>query len=61
MNALTICCYEHKGLLDMPNRPYGSIRRYGSSDVVRVDDDVLLLPNGCWLKWQPFGGGRKIC
>jgi MerR family mercuric resistance operon transcriptional regulator len=32
----TIRFYQRKGLLPEPNRPYGSIRRYGQSDVDRV-------------------------
>ena len=32
----TIRFYQRKGLLLEPNRPYGSIRRYGEADVARV-------------------------
>lgn len=32
----TIRFYQRKGLLTEPDRPYGSIRRYGSADVARV-------------------------
>lgn len=28
--------YQRKGLLPEPDKPYGSIRRYGDSDVARV-------------------------
>ena len=32
----TIRFYQRKGLLSEPDRPYGSIRRYGQTDVERV-------------------------
>ncbi|TAL76506.1 MAG: Hg(II)-responsive transcriptional regulator [Burkholderiaceae bacterium] len=32
----TIRFYQHRGLLPTPNRPYGGIRRYSSTDVARV-------------------------
>jgi MerR family transcriptional regulator, mercuric resistance operon regulatory protein len=32
----TIRFYQRKGLLREPDKPYGSIRRYGTSDVARV-------------------------
>lgn len=32
----TIRFYQRKGLLPEPAKPYGSIRRYGTSDVARV-------------------------
>ncbi|WP_343685022.1 Hg(II)-responsive transcriptional regulator [Asticcacaulis sp.] len=32
----TIRFYQRKGLLPQPEKPYGSIRRYGMSDVTRV-------------------------
>lgn len=32
----TIRFYQRKGLLPMPDRPYGRIRRYGEMDVSRV-------------------------
>jgi len=32
----TIRFYQGKGLLPQPNKPYGSIRRYGKADVARV-------------------------
>ena len=32
----TIRFYQRKGLLPEPEKPYGSIRRYGMSDVTRV-------------------------
>lgn len=32
----TIRFYQRKGLLPQPRRSYGSIRRYGTSDVARV-------------------------
>ena len=32
----TIRFYQRKGLLPEPNKPYGSIRRYGEADVARV-------------------------
>lgn len=32
----TIRYYQRKGLLPEPNKPYGSIRRYGQADVARV-------------------------
>ena len=35
-NVETIRFYQRKGLLPQPRRSYGSIRRYGESDVARV-------------------------
>ncbi len=36
VNIETIRFYQRKGLLVEPERPYGSIRRYGESEVGRV-------------------------
>jgi len=36
VNVETIRFYQRKGLLPEPDKPYGSIRRYGEADVVRV-------------------------
>lgn len=36
VNVETIRFYQRKGLLSEPDKPYGSIRRYGASDVTRV-------------------------
>jgi MerR family mercuric resistance operon transcriptional regulator len=36
VNVETIRFYQRKGLLPQPDRPHGSIRRYGRSDVERV-------------------------
>lgn len=36
VNIETIRFYQRKGLLLEPDRPYGSIRRYGAADVARV-------------------------
>lgn len=36
VNLETIRFYQRKGLLPEPEKPYGSIRRYGESDVTRV-------------------------
>ena len=36
VNVETIRFYQLKGLLPQPERPYGSIRRYGQTDVARV-------------------------
>uniref|UniRef100_UPI003F4931E9 Hg(II)-responsive transcriptional regulator n=1 Tax=Cupriavidus taiwanensis TaxID=164546 RepID=UPI003F4931E9 len=36
VNVETIRFYQRKGLLLEPERPYGSIRRYGAADVTRV-------------------------
>lgn len=36
VNVETIRFYQFKGLLPQPERPYGSIRRYGQADVARV-------------------------
>lgn len=36
VNVETIRFYQRKGLLLEPERPYGSIRRYGEADVTRV-------------------------
>ena len=36
VNVETIRFYQRRGLLPEPEKPYGSIRRYGKADVVRV-------------------------
>lgn len=36
VNVETIRFYQRRGLLPEPDKPYGSIRRYGESDVARV-------------------------
>jgi MerR family mercuric resistance operon transcriptional regulator len=36
VNVETIRYYQRKGLLPEPDKPLGSIRRYGSDDVARV-------------------------
>ena len=36
VNVETLRFYQRKGLLAEPDRPYGSIRRYGEADVSRV-------------------------
>ena len=36
VNVETIRFYQRKGLLPEPNKPQGSIRRYGETDVTRV-------------------------
>lgn len=36
VNVETIRYYQRRGLLPEPERPYGSIRRYGKSDVQRL-------------------------
>ena len=36
VNVETIRFYQRKGLLPEPDKPYGSIRRYGPTDVTRV-------------------------
>ena len=36
VNVETIRFYQRKDLLPEPNKPYGSIRRYGEADVARV-------------------------
>jgi MerR family mercuric resistance operon transcriptional regulator len=36
VNVETIRFYQRKGLLPEPDKPYGSIRRYGERDVTRV-------------------------
>lgn len=36
VNVETIRFYQRKGLLTEPDRAYGSIRRYGQTDVARV-------------------------
>lgn len=36
VNVETIRFYQRKGLLAQPDRPHGSIRRYGMADVRRV-------------------------
>ena len=36
VNVETIRFYQRRGLLPEPDRPYGSIRRYGQSDVERL-------------------------
>jgi len=36
VNVETIRFYQRKGLIPEPDKPYGSIRRYGEADVTRV-------------------------
>lgn len=36
VNVETIRFYQRKGLLLEPDKPYGSIRRYGEADVTRA-------------------------
>ncbi len=36
VNVETIRFYQRRGLLPEPDKPYGSIRRYGAVDVIRV-------------------------
>jgi MerR family mercuric resistance operon transcriptional regulator len=36
VNVETIRFYQRKGLLPEPHKPYGSVRRYGESDVARM-------------------------
>ncbi len=36
VNVETIRFYQRRGLLTEPDKPYGSIRRYGTNDVERV-------------------------
>lgn len=36
VNVETIRFYQRKGLLPQPDKPYGSIRRYGEADVTRL-------------------------
>lgn len=36
VNVETIRFYQRKGLLPEPDKPYGSIRRYGEADIARV-------------------------
>lgn len=36
VNVETIRFYQYKGLLPVPNKPYGGIRRYSKVDVQRV-------------------------
>jgi MerR family mercuric resistance operon transcriptional regulator len=36
VNVETIRFYQRRGLLPEPNKPYGSIRRYGAKDLARV-------------------------
>ena len=36
VNVETIRFYQRKGLLPRPDKPYGSIHRYGEADVTRV-------------------------
>ena len=36
VNVETIRFYQRKGLMPEPEKPYGSIRRYGAAELVRV-------------------------
>lgn len=36
VNVETVRYYQRKGLLSEPDKPYGSIRRYGEADIARV-------------------------
>jgi MerR family mercuric resistance operon transcriptional regulator len=40
VNVETIRFYQRKGLLPEPDKPYGSIRRYGEADVTRVVREI---------------------
>ena len=36
VNVETIRFYQRKGLMPEPEKPYGSIRRYGAAELARV-------------------------
>lgn len=68
VNVETIRFYQRKGLLPEPDKPYGSIRRYGEADVTRVrfvksaqrlgfslDEIAELLRLG----WHPLRGSQR--
>ena len=46
VNVETIRFYQRKGLLPEPDKPYGSIRRYGETDVTREISPAVGLQPG---------------
>ncbi len=69
VNVETIRFYQRKGLLREPDKPYGSIRRYGEADVVRVkfvkSAQRLGVQSGrdcravAARRWHPLRGGQQ--
>lgn len=68
VNVETIRFYQRKGLLPEPDKPYGSIRRYGEADVTRVR--FRNRPSGWALArrnrrataaggWHPLRGSQR--
>lgn len=75
VNVETIRFYQRKGLLPEPDKPYGSIRRYGMADVTRVrfvksaqrlgfslDEiaELLLLEDGAYCAEAREQAERKL-
>jgi MerR family mercuric resistance operon transcriptional regulator len=75
VNVETIRFYQRKGLLSEPDKPYGGIRRYGESDVMRVrfvksaqrlgfslDDvaELLTLADGAHCREARAMGEKKL-
>lgn len=75
VNVETIRFYQRKGLLPEPDKPHGSIRRYGKADVTRVrfvksaqrlgfslDEiaDLLLLEDGAHCNEAREQAERKL-
>ncbi len=68
VNVETIRFYQRKGLLPEPDKPYGSIRRYGEADVTRVrfvkSTQRLALawtksPSYCGWRMHPLRGSQR--
>lgn len=75
VNVETIRFYQRKGLLPEPQKPYGSIRRYGEADVARVRfvksaqrlgfsldevDGLLMLDDGAHCDRARFLAEHKL-
>ena len=69
VNVETIRFYQRKGLLPEPDKPYGSIRRYGGADVVRVKFVIVGPAAGvqpgrdcraaATRRWHPLRGSQQ--
>ena len=68
VNVETIRFYQRKGLLPEPDKPYGSIRRYGAADVTRVRfvksaQRLGFSGRDCRAvaarRWHPLRGGQQ--
>jgi len=62
VNVETIRFYQRKGLLPEPDKPYGSIRRYGEADVTGSQRPGRAQAQGCAREDGRLGthGGRAV-